>query len=129
MEGYEDPFNRRTYPWGREDRVLRDWVAQLGRLRRSSPALRKGELDFSAADGPLLSFRRRTAEQEILLCANNSDAPAQLPLPAGEWALVLGAGELIREGGALRLTLPPMGGALLSRGSVSEACQRPNPVI
>ena len=129
MEGYEDPFNRRTYPWGRDDRVLRDWVAQLGRLRRSSPALRKGELDFWAADGPLLSFRRRTAEQETLLCANNSDAPARLPLPAGEWTLSLGAGELIREGGALRLTLPPMGGALLSRGSVSGACQRPNPVI
>ena len=92
--------------------------------------MRKGELDFWAADGPLLAFRRRTAEQEILLCTNNSDAPARLPLPSGEWALALGAGELIRVGGALRLTLPPMGGALLSRRrDTAGACQRLTPVI
>ena len=34
MEGGKDPFNRRTYPWGREDTDLRDHFLRLGRLRR-----------------------------------------------------------------------------------------------
>ena len=38
LEGFEDPFNRRPYPWGREDRELVDWFAALGRLRRECPA-------------------------------------------------------------------------------------------
>ena len=30
LEGFEDPFNRRTYPWGREDGELLAWYAALG---------------------------------------------------------------------------------------------------
>ena len=33
MDGFEDPFNRRTYPWGHEDTALLDWFRTLGRLR------------------------------------------------------------------------------------------------
>ena len=34
MEGYKDPFNRRTYPWGREDKEILGFFRHLGRLRR-----------------------------------------------------------------------------------------------
>ena len=40
MEGYADPFNRRTYPWGREDEELLAHYRRLGQLRRDNPALR-----------------------------------------------------------------------------------------
>lgn len=33
MEGYNDPFNRRCYPWGHENLKLREWVRALGNLR------------------------------------------------------------------------------------------------
>ena len=36
MEGFEDPFNRQTYPWGREDRELLDWFRALERPRDGS---------------------------------------------------------------------------------------------
>ena len=44
MEGYKDPFNRRTYPWGREDAELLDWYRTLGACRRQlhAPAFRRG---------------------------------------------------------------------------------------
>jgi glycosidase len=33
MEGYKDPFNRRTFPWGQEDRELQAHFRLLGQLR------------------------------------------------------------------------------------------------
>ncbi len=42
LEGYRDPFNRRTFPWGEEDHDLQAWFSNLGQLRRSLPVLRSG---------------------------------------------------------------------------------------
>ena len=46
MTGFEDPFNRRPYPWGREDRELLSHHRQLGKLRKEHAALRLGDLEF-----------------------------------------------------------------------------------
>ena len=56
MEGYEDPFNRRTYPWGKEDRALIAWFAKLGQTRKTTPALREGELRWGTCKGDVLAF-------------------------------------------------------------------------
>ncbi len=34
MEGYNDPFNRRCYPWGREDQQLLSWYHALTAIRK-----------------------------------------------------------------------------------------------
>ena len=83
MEGFEDPFNRRTFPWGREDGDLTAWFTALGRARGTLPALRRGELNWLRCDGRVLSFTR-SLDGETLLCAVNAgDRPALLPLPDG----------------------------------------------
>ena len=51
MEGYEDPFNRGTFPWGREDRTLQDWFVRLGALRNARPSLQGGSLRWLDAQG------------------------------------------------------------------------------
>ena len=114
MEGFEDPFNRRTYPWGREDGDLLAWYRALGALRREHPALRRGEISFRRGEGHLLAFTR-TVEGEKLLCAFNAgDAGARLPLAEGEEvALLLGSAE-VRTGDEGRcLRIPPCSGAVL----------------
>lgn len=50
MEGYRDPFNRRTYPWEHEDQALLAFYRNMGQLRRDLPVLRTG-LVRMAADG------------------------------------------------------------------------------
>ena len=80
MEGFEDPFNRQTYPWGREDPDLRAWFGALGRLRRDHPALRRGDLRFVAAQGPLLAFTRSVEEETVLFLCNAGDTPERLTL-------------------------------------------------
>ena len=33
LEGYRDPFNRRPYPWGREEKDLVEFIQKLGSIR------------------------------------------------------------------------------------------------
>ncbi len=108
MEGYEDPFNRRTFPWGKEDKQLTKWFAALGKLRRTLPALRKGDIRYLAADGSLLAFVRAEGKQKILCAANAGDEEATLPLP-GKAKILLGDGQ-VQKG---VLTLPPRSAAIL----------------
>lgn len=41
MEGYKDPFNRGTYPWGSENQELIEWYRTLGKIRKSCPSLKE----------------------------------------------------------------------------------------
>ena len=58
MEGYRDPFNRRPYPWGKEDAELLAHHRLLGKLRKENPALRLGNIQFSVACDQRLAFTR-----------------------------------------------------------------------
>jgi glycosidase len=46
MEGYKDPFNRRTFPWGRENSELLGFTRELASIRKSCPVFAEGELEF-----------------------------------------------------------------------------------
>ncbi|MEA4823019.1 MAG: glycoside hydrolase family 13 protein [Clostridiaceae bacterium] len=77
LEGFEDPFNRRGYPWGREDADIMAWYQLLGAVRSHTDALKRGGLRFVAALGEMLAFVRET-DGETLLCAVNR---GESPLP------------------------------------------------
>lgn len=51
-EGYKDPFNRRTYPWGKEDTVLIKWYKKIIALRNKYDFLKSGQFTpiFSGED-------------------------------------------------------------------------------
>jgi len=115
MEGFEDPFNRQTYPWGHEDRELLDWFKALGALRKERQALRKGSLRFLKGEGHLLAFLRET-EEEKLLCAFNAGEEARtlaLELEGNGAQTLLGQARASREGTVLTLALPPRSGAVI----------------
>ena len=46
MEGFSDPLNRKTYPWGREDHTLLYWTQQMTALRSGHPVFVKGDLKW-----------------------------------------------------------------------------------
>ncbi len=87
MEGFEDPFNRRTYPWGRENQELLAYYRTLGQARKSLRPLREGEIQYLVADGPILAFTRTCGSETVLAGANLSDTPCTLT--AGEREVVL----------------------------------------
>ncbi|MFZ7102788.1 MAG: glycoside hydrolase family 13 protein [Peptococcaceae bacterium] len=43
MEGYQDPFNRGTYPWGHEDQEILNWYKKIISLRNKYDVFKTGE--------------------------------------------------------------------------------------
>ena len=67
LEGYEDPFNRRFYPWGEEDGEILDFHRAIASVRKQSETLRQGDCTVFAPDEDTLIIRR-TFGNETLDC-------------------------------------------------------------
>lgn len=59
MEGYGDPFNRRTYPWGGEDQDLLEVFRKMTMWRGEYRVLREGSVETLIAERRLYVFRRQ----------------------------------------------------------------------
>ena len=127
MEGFEDPFNRRTFPWGREDYELLGWFTRLGHLRQECPALRRGDIRYRAAQGPLLAFTRSAEGETILAAFNTGGESAELRLEDAERIeLLLGSARFQISAQGHVLTLPPRTGSLLKLSVSGDAPQEPD---
>ena len=103
MEGGKDPFNRRTYPWGKENAFLLAFYSQLGKLRAGEESLRLGKLEFSYASDGLLHFIRRTETETLHIYVNRSCDPWDIA-PGN----VIFGSKIMAQGPSL-LRLAPMG--------------------
>lgn len=111
MEGYRDPFNRGTYPWGKEDQELIEWYRTLGKIRKNCPALLESGMVPFSAEKDCFAFIRLGKEQALLVAVNRSPYDQYLNLPS-EWSRVEALlGEMPQND---RLHLPPYGYSLLS---------------
>ena len=73
MEGYNDPFNRRTYPWGQENQILLSHYRQLGQLRKDHAALRLGTIHFFQSGNGRIGFIREYENKQLRIYVNHSD--------------------------------------------------------
>ena len=112
LEGFEDPFNRQTYPWGREDQELLAWYQALGRLRRRHPALRRGAIRYVCGKGPLLAFLRETEEERLLCVFNAGGEEQRLAVEEDQPHPLLGQAGLLHREDSCEITLPPRSGAV-----------------
>ena len=71
-EGHKDPFNRRTYPWGKEDTELLAFFKGLGRLRKNNQALRLGNIRFFYAGDGKAGFSRAYQGKTLKIYVNRS---------------------------------------------------------
>ena len=58
LEGCADPFCRRTYPWGHEDRQMIAYYRRLIAMRKAHPELRTGECAYIAPDDDVFGVIR-----------------------------------------------------------------------
>lgn len=89
MEGFDDPFCRRFYPWEQRDHDLTRYYTALGRLKNETAALRFGDVRVLRADSGLLSFVRRTADECVQIFVNRSGQDWQIN---GRGAILFGRG-------------------------------------
>ncbi|MBE5756889.1 MAG: glycoside hydrolase family 13 protein [Clostridiales bacterium] len=74
LEGYEDPFNRRYYPWGKENKELLSWYQKLGEIRNSIDAVKDGNYKELYVDKNFLCFERRSDENLVIVAVNLGDS-------------------------------------------------------
>ena len=115
MQGFEDPLNRGTFPWGREDAALLDFFRTLGRLRTQRLSLQEGSLAYVYAQGGGLVIAREHEGETTLIALNAGDETLTLTLP---WGASIAADALtgqrfLAAGGQLRVSLPPLDGLML----------------
>ncbi|MEG2274103.1 MAG: glycoside hydrolase family 13 protein, partial [Clostridia bacterium] len=72
MQGYEDPMNRATYPWGKEDNELLSHYRALGDFRKNFCNMLNGETYF-VDDKELLIFERISQFGKLTIYVNNTD--------------------------------------------------------
>lgn len=71
--GFTDPDNRRTYPWGHEDRELIAFHKDIIRLRRENDELRTGSLKYVDSNYNFLAYGRFHSKGQCLILVNNND--------------------------------------------------------
>lgn len=72
MEGYHDPFNRRPFPWGREDTELLRHYRKLGRLRARHAVYRCGAFRLLSLTPEQLIFVRLHKTYAYVTAVNRS---------------------------------------------------------
>ena len=103
MEGHKDPFNRRTYPWGKENQALLAYYRLLGQLRKEYAALRLGHLEFQNASDGHIRFSRISEKGAVTVSVNLSQQ--RWSVPSGKLLL----GRKLHYADTTEICLEPMG--------------------
>lgn len=69
LQGFDDPINRRPYPWGSEDKEILAHYKKLGRIRRENRAVFSGGFNMRDENG-LVAYERAIGDDEILIAVN-----------------------------------------------------------
>jgi len=69
LQGFDDPINRRPYPWGREDEEILAHYKKLGRIRRENRDVFSGDFRMRDENG-VIAFERTSGDDEILVAVN-----------------------------------------------------------
>ena len=84
VEGYHDPFCRRTYPWGHEEKKLIDHYKRLGELRNIEKAFDRGDFRVLDHGETTLVFERSKEDSRVVVIANGGNENYKVKLD-GKW--------------------------------------------
>ncbi|WP_346354403.1 bifunctional glycogen debranching protein GlgX/4-alpha-glucanotransferase [Azotosporobacter soli] len=143
LEGFKDPFNRGTYPWGKEHEELLDWHKLIVALRNRYAVFRTGEWVSLPAHKDVYAYVRqivngrdafgqvRDDNTALILLNRHVLSAITVKLDLRSWCrgsmkdLLDESSEYKIEGGCLTLTLKPLEGKVLlqlEKCSFDRAC-------
>lgn len=73
VQGYKDPFNRKCYPWGRENAELISRYQELGKFRRQHDLFADGSFVPVSEKDSCIAYIRKKDEKEIMVIANRNE--------------------------------------------------------
>lgn len=130
LTGFTDPDNRRTYPWGSEDRELIDFHREMIRIHKENTEIKNGSLLPIISESYLIGYARFTDEDTTIVIINRDDNERKVK--AQVFAVALKDSKMFErimqstkegfdtsisdvscEGGKLILTVPGQSGTVL----------------
>ena len=88
LEGYGDPFCRRPYPWGKEDRDLLDFYRLLGNIRASHDCFKNGSFVSEYIGENIIKITRKNEQSCILTAVSRAHTEERLSVD-GEYVDLL----------------------------------------
>lgn len=79
--GFTDPDNRRTYPWGRENRPLLDYYRDMILVHKCSSALRRGSFKFLKRDKFVTCYGRFNEVEKYVVAVNVGSEDMEVSIP------------------------------------------------
>ncbi|MDD6793815.1 MAG: glycoside hydrolase family 13 protein [Clostridiaceae bacterium] len=73
VEGGKDPDNRKTYPWGKENKDILDFYKEIIRVRNNEKALRRGDLEILDIHPDVCILKRVYGNEKIMIIVNVSE--------------------------------------------------------
>lgn len=107
-QGFEDPFNRATYPWGAEDAEILAFYRRLCAVRANSDTLAHGDLRFIKSENALLQYERVSDHARLQIVVNRGDHAIETYVDAA-YALDMLSGQAFEDADSdgLHLGVPP----------------------
>ena len=112
MEGYNDPFNRRPFPWGRENKELLSFYRKMGAVRTRETVYKDGELYLCRYNSRGLLIFGRASDRYVIYTVVNMDAEPVSFYSSNEARVLVDAGD-VKERSDGGIELPQMAGAVI----------------
>ena len=73
LKGEKEPDNRKSYPWGKEDKELIKFYCKIVSIRNNENGLKKGDLNIHEIDPEVFTFERNYENEKIIVLVNVSN--------------------------------------------------------
>lgn len=93
--GWTDPDNRRTYPWGHEDKELIEFHKAVINIHKSVPALIDGSYKNLFGEYNVIAYGRFKRSSQAVTIVNNNKYEKQVDIPV--WECEIPDGSIMRE--------------------------------
>nr|WP_207746025.1 alpha-amylase family glycosyl hydrolase [Clostridium sp. D53t1_180928_C8] len=70
LTGGKDPSNRKSYPWGKENKDILEFYKKVASIRATEEALKNGEIEFLEFNNGILGFERTLNKDKIIVIVN-----------------------------------------------------------
>ena len=88
--GWTDPDNRRTYPWGHEDKDLIWFHRDIIKIHKENEVLKRGSLMFLHGDHKVIAYGRFNRKDKIVVILNNNYEEVNLSLDVDKIGILNG---------------------------------------
>ncbi|MCH4038710.1 MAG: glycoside hydrolase family 13 protein [Lachnospiraceae bacterium] len=82
--GFTDPDNRRTYPWGHEDKEMLDFYKRAIRLHKKYKTFSEGSTKDLCSGYHSVVYGRFSDEEQFVIAVNSGEQPIALEIPVWE---------------------------------------------